>query len=139
LLAEAKRAGEQAVSESEGRVAAELEVTASRDRKRVEREGTERARRAARRASTAALDHGLQLAGLWLRDVACVADGAEELVHHCDRLDALREDATGRDAHRLRAGLGAVEDTRQRLVLNVSEELALEALAYKLARFLGGG
>src|SRR3954447_25508013 len=52
LMAEAKRAGEQAVSEAEGRLASELEVTASRDRKRVEREGGERAKRAARRAST---------------------------------------------------------------------------------------
>ena len=136
LLDAAKRAGEQAVQETEGRLAAELEVTASRDRKRVEREGAERARRAARRASTAALDHGLQLAGLWLRDLACLADGAPDVVHHADRLDALREDAAGRDAHRLRAGVDAVEDTRQRLVLNVSEELAVEALAYRLARTL---
>src|SRR3954469_12450226 len=134
LLDEAKRAGEQAVEECDGRAAAELEVTAKRDQKRIEREGNERARRASRRASTAALDHGLQLAGLWLRDLACLADGAEAAVHHCDRLDALREDAAGRTAGRLRAGLDAVEVTRQRLVLNVSEELALEALAYKLAR-----
>ena len=134
LLDEAKRAGEQAVQECEGRTAAELEVTAKRDSKRVEREGNERARRASRRASTAAIDHGLQLVGLWLRDLACVADGAEAVVHHCDRLDELREDAAGRTAAKLRAGLGAVEDTRQRLVLNVSEELALEALAYRLAR-----
>src|SRR3954452_18789022 len=136
LMTEAKRAGEQAVSEAEGRVASELEVTASRERKRVEREGAERAKRAARRASTEALDHGLQLTGLWLRDVGCVADGAEAVVHHCDRLDALREDAAGRDGARLRAAVEAVEDTRQRFVLNVSEELALEALAYKLARTL---
>src|SRR3954466_1691084 len=95
LLDEARRAGEQAVNESEGRVPAELEVTAKRDRKRVEREGTERARRASRRASTAALDHALQLAGLWLRDLACVADGALDVVHNRDRLDALREDAAG--------------------------------------------
>src|SRR3954462_621555 len=136
LLDDAKRAGEQAVQECDGRTAAELEVTAKRDQKRIEREGSERARRASRRASTAALDHGLQLAGLWLRDLACMADGAEAVVHHCDRLDALREDAAGRTAPRLRAGFDAVEDTRQRLVLNVSEELALEALAYRLARTL---
>ena len=136
LLDEARRAGEQAVQETDGRLAAELEVTASRDQKRVKREGDERARRASRRASTSALDHGLQLAGLWLRDLACVADGAVEVVDNTDRLDALREDAAGRDAHRLRAGVDAVEDTRQRLVLNVAEELALEALAYRPARIL---
>jgi DNA polymerase-3 subunit delta' len=136
LLEEARRAGDQAVQEAEGRTASELEVTAQRDRKRVEREGTERGRRASRRASTAALDHALQLAGLWLRDLACVADGALDVVHNRDRLDALREDASGRDAHRLRAAVDAVEDTRQRFVINVSEELALEALAYRLARTL---
>ena len=136
LLEDARRAGDQAVQETEGAMAAELEVTAQRDRKRVEREAGERARRASRRASTAALDHGLQLTGLWLRDLACVVDGAAAVVHHVDRLDALRDDAAGRDASRLRAGVEAVEDTRQRFVLNVSEELALEALAYRLARTL---
>jgi DNA polymerase-3 subunit delta' len=136
MMAAAKRAGEQAVAEAEGRIAADLEVTASRDRKRVEREGGERAKRAARRATTGALDHGLQLAGLWFRDLACVADGAEGVVHNTDRLDLLREDAAGRTAHKLRAAVAAVEDTRQRFVLNVAEELALEALAYKLARTL---
>src|SRR4051812_13810251 len=136
LLDEARRAAEQATAECDGVTASELEVTAKRDSKRVEREGAERARRASRRASTAALDHGLQLAGLWLRDLACIVDGVSEVVHHCDRLDALREDAAGRDAHNLRAGVDAVEDTRQRFVIHVSEELALEALAYKLARVL---
>ncbi len=32
----------------------------------------------------------------------------------------------------LRGGVALIEDTRQRLALNVSEELALEALAYRL-------
>jgi DNA polymerase III subunit delta' len=133
LLAEARRAGEQAAEEAAGGTAAELEVTAKRDQKRVEREGNERGRRASRRASTGALDHGLQLTGLWFRDLAAVLDGAEEVVLHTDRLDALREDAAGRDAARMRACVDLVDDTRQRLVLNVSEELALEALAYRLA------
>lgn len=133
LLAQAKQAGEQAAAEAEGRTQAELEMSSKRDRKRVEREGGERAKRAARRASTGALDLGLQLTGLWLRDLACVADGAPEVVHNADRLDQLREDAAGRDAHRLRAGVDLVDDTRFRLQLNVTDELALEALAYRLA------
>jgi DNA polymerase-3 subunit delta' len=108
-------------------------VTATRDRKRVERETTERARRASRRAATAALDHALQLAGLWFRDCAAMADGAEEAVLNVDRLDALREDAGLRDARGFRAALRLVDDTRERFALNVSEELALEALAYRLA------
>jgi DNA polymerase-3 subunit delta' len=136
LLAQAKAAGEQAAAEAEGRMTDDLEYAAKRDRKRVEREGGERAKRAQRRASTSALDLGLRLTGLWLRDLACVRDGAEEVVHNVDRLDALRADAEGRDPHRLRAGLDLVDDTRMRLQLNVTEELALEALTYRLAEAL---
>jgi DNA polymerase-3 subunit delta' len=108
-------------------------MTAKRDRKRVEREGGERAKRAARRASTGALDLGLQLTGLYLRDLACVADGLPEVVHNADRLEQLDHDAAGRDAQKLRAAVDLVDDTRFRLQLNVTDELALEALAYKLA------
>ena len=57
---------------------------------------------------------------------------AEELVHHSDRLDALREDADGRAQAVLLEKVALVDDTRARLALNVSEELALEALAYRL-------
>jgi DNA polymerase-3 subunit delta' len=133
LLDQAKQAGEQASAEADGRTQAELEMTAKRDRKRVEREGGERAKRAARRASTGALDLGLRLTGLYLRDLACVADGVPEVAYNADRLDQLRDDADGRDAQRLRAGIELVDDARFRLQLNVTEELALEALAYRLA------
>jgi DNA polymerase-3 subunit delta' len=54
-------------------------------------------------------------------------------VLNVDRLDALREDAALRDARGFRAALKLVDDTRERFALNVSEELALEALAYRLA------
>ena len=84
---------------------------------------------------TAALDLALSVCGLWLRDVACVADGAEDVVHATDRLDALREDAAGRDVHRLREAVALVDETRAALVmLNATEELALEALASRLGR-----
>ena len=85
---------------------------------------------AERRASTGALEHALQLVGLWFRDLACVAAGAEELVHNGDRLDALREDAAKGNAWR--DAVTKVDDTRAALLLNVSEELALEALACRL-------
>src|SRR4051794_15219270 len=133
LLVQAKAAGDAAAAECDELGAADLEVTASRDRKRVERDTTERARRASRRAATATLDHALQLAGLWFRDCAALADDAEEAVLNVDRLDALREDAALRDARGFRAALRLVDDTRERFALNVSEELALEALAYRLA------
>jgi DNA polymerase III subunit delta' len=132
LLAQGKAAGEQASAEADGRTQAELEMTAKRDRKRVEREGGERAKRAARRASTSALDLELQLVGLYLRDLACVADGVPEVVYNVDRTEQLQADAAGRNAQRLRAGIDTVDDVRFRLQLNATEELALEALAYRL-------
>jgi DNA polymerase III subunit delta' len=133
LIEIAGATGDAAAGEVRGRVAAEQELLPGKERKKAEREGEEQARRAHRRARSGALDQALQLVGLWLRDVACVADDAEDLVHHTDRLEALREDASGADAHRLRAGVLLVDDTRASLVLNPTEELALEALAYRLA------
>jgi len=136
LLDVRARRGERAVAELEARLAEELELVARRERKRVENEYAERIRRTRRRVETGTLDLGLQLSGLWLRDVACVAWGADELVHHVDRGAALTEDAAGRDPQRLRAGVELVEDTRRRLRSNVTEELALEALAYRLESVL---
>ena len=136
LLDVRARRGETAVAQLEVRLAEELELVPRRERKRVENEYAERIRRTRRRVETGALDLGLQLSGLWLRDVACVAWGAEELVHHVDRGAALAQDAAGRDPQQLRAGVELVEDTRRRLRSNVTEELALEALAYRLESLL---
>jgi DNA polymerase-3 subunit delta' len=130
LLDEARRAGARAREAVEAALAEELSYLPKKEHRRRTTEFTERARRAERRAMTGALDHALQLAGLWYRDLACVAAGAEELVHNRDRLDILRGD--GRDAAALRRAVELVDDTRARLALNVSEELALEALAYRL-------
>ncbi|HZV73004.1 MAG TPA: AAA family ATPase [Conexibacter sp.] len=136
LLAVRRRRGDAAVAEVEAQLAEQLEFVARRERKRVENDYADRIRRTRRRVETGALDLGLQLSGLWLRDVACVAWGAEDLVHHVDRAAALSEDAAGRDPQRLRAGVELVEDTRRRLRSNVTEELALETLAYRLEALL---
>jgi DNA polymerase-3 subunit delta' len=122
--AAAKQAVEQALQQ-------ELEYLPKKGHKRRETEFTERARRAERRARTEALDHALQLAGLWYRDLACVAAGASELAHHSDRARELETDA-GRAPQALRRAIEPVHDTRSRLVLNVGEDLACEALAYRL-------
>jgi DNA polymerase-3 subunit delta' len=84
---------------------------------------------------TDALDLALQLVALWFADLAVLRWGAEELVRNCDRLSELREDAVA-DAGRLRMAIELVEDTRQRFELNVSEDLACEALAYRLEQVL---
>ena len=126
--------GAAARAEHEERLAEELQFLPRKEHKRRETEISEQARRAERRAQTAALDHGLQLAGLWYRDLACVAAGAPELAHHADRAAELAADAEGRGLAALRAAAELVDDTRARLALNVSYDLACEALAFRLER-----
>ena len=81
------------------------------------------------------LDLGLQVVALWYADLARQSWGAEDLVRNADRAPALADDA-GIDPQRLRAAVELVEDTRQRFQLNVTEELACEALAYRLENAL---
>jgi DNA polymerase-3 subunit delta' len=139
LLRQARAEGDRAQAAVEEAAEREAELVPQRERRRVAREAGERARRAHRRAATAALGATLGIAGLWFRDLACVAEGAPELVLATDRTDALAQDAEGRSAHRLRAALDQVEATRASLQLNPSEELALEALAFRLGDELRSG
>jgi DNA polymerase III subunit delta' len=132
LLELARDAGAREGEAAAAAAQEELELLPARERRRQEREGTEARRRLERRARTEALDLALRLAELWLRDVMCVCDGAPELVHAVDRREQLAEDAEGRDGARLRCGMALVADTRLSLAVNVSEELALEGLAYRL-------
>lgn len=159
LLEAAKAAGAAAGERAQERLERELELVPSRERKRHEREGAEARRRGERRARTSTLDLGLRLAELWLRDVLCVREGAPELVYAVDRRTQLVQDAgvrgggspgegggpagrgepggSGeRDSVALRRAVDLVADTRLSLSLNVSEELALEALAYRLQALL---
>jgi DNA polymerase III subunit delta' len=138
LLALAREDGAAAGEADAERAGAELELLPARERRRHQREANEAQRRAERRARTRTLAEGLRLAELWLRDVWCIAEGAPELVYACDRREELRGDAAGREPVALRAGVELVRDTRLRLGLNVAEELALEALAYRLQALLGG-
>ena len=137
LLDHARAAGARASAAIERALDDELSFSIVKDHARLRREAAERGKRAARRAQTAALDRGLAIVGLWLRDVACVADGVPELVHHSDRRAQLDEDAArGHGAARLRAAQGLVEATRASLQFNPNEELALDALGSRLARTL---
>jgi DNA polymerase-3 subunit delta' len=136
LLALRRARGDAAAAALDADLVERLEVTAKKDRRRLETEHAERVRRVRRRAETGALDLGLQVTGMWLRDLACVRWGAEDLVAASDRLDALRAAAGEHDPAALRRGVELVEDTRQRLIYNVAEELALDALASRLLRVL---
>jgi DNA polymerase III subunit delta' len=136
LLAAVRTRGDATRLELEARAVAELELYPRKERKRVETEWSDRIRRVRRRVETSILDLGLQLVALWFADLACLAWGAEDLVRNVDRVAELHADG-GRDPQRLRAAVELVEDTRQRFQLNVTEELACEALAYRLERTLG--
>ncbi len=132
LLELARMAGEPAVAELERGRDDALELVARRDRRRLETEHGERVRRARRRAQTETLDLALALIALWYRDLGCIAFGAPELVAHADRRAELQADAADRDGRVARRAVELVEETRRRLSVNVTEELACEALAFRL-------
>jgi DNA polymerase-3 subunit delta' len=136
LLAAVRTRGEAAGSALEALAEAELELTSRKERKRVETDWTERIRRTRRRVQTAALDLALQLVALWFADLVLLAYGAPDLVRNRDRTAELAEDPAPAP-ERLRAAVQLVEETRERFLLNVSEDLACEALAYRLERTLG--
>jgi len=72
---------------------------------------------------------------LWFSDLAALAWGADSLVRNVDRLGDLREHPDVAPAQAF-AAIELVEETRRRFELNVSEELACEALAYRLEKVL---
>jgi DNA polymerase-3 subunit delta' len=136
LLDIGKIAGELAGEREGERLEGELELVPKKERRRYERESLDARRRVERRARTGALDLVLRLAELWLRDLLCVVEGAGELVYAVDRRGELERDAGGCEGASLREAVQLLQDTRLRLGLNVSEELALEALAYRLESLL---
>jgi DNA polymerase-3 subunit delta' len=133
MLKSAERAGEEA--ESVVREALEEEKEAGM--KRSARDIADASKRAGRRRRTDLLDLGLNLVAVWFRDLAAVASGAGDVVYNRDRLADLQSQAAGLDPGSARRAAELVQDTRRRLDLNVSEELALEALSFRLAAVLG--
>jgi DNA polymerase-3 subunit delta' len=138
MLAGVRARGEATTLALQARAEAEAELYPRKEQKRVLTEWSERIRRARRRVETGALDLALQVVSLWYEDLACLAWGAEDLIRNCDRLEQLRGDA-GPEPRGLQRAVELVEDTRMRFQLNVSEELACEALAYRLERVLANG
>jgi DNA polymerase III subunit delta' len=136
LLAVVRTTGEAVKVDLERRANEDLELYPRKERKRLEAEWLERIRRSRRRAETRSLDLGLQVAALWYGDLAALAWDAAELVRNVDRLPDLRA-AAGSDPKRLLSGIELIEETRRRFQLNVSEELACEALAYRLEHLFG--
>lgn len=132
VLDVARAAGVRAGEDTQERLQHALELAPAKERKRLEREGVEVRRRAERRGRAQTLEQALRLVELWLRDLLCLAEGVGELIHNVDRRAELEQDGAACPGGRARAGITLVQDTRLRLTLNVSEELALEALAFRL-------
>ncbi len=127
---------EDAGRETERRL--ELEPK-GRDRRALERELEDASKREGRRARTEVLDLGLELAAVSFRDLACVSEGADDAVLATDRIAELVPAAAGRDPRRLRDAVERCDETRQSLQVNVTEELALSALTFRLRRLVGSG
>jgi len=131
------RAAELAGDDAEAATRMTLEDEAESGVKRSAKDIADEAKRMARKRRTETLDLGLELVARWYRDLAASASGADEVVYNADRLGELRLRAARVDSGHSRRAVELVEDTRRRLDLNVSEELALEALAFRLAAVLG--
>jgi DNA polymerase III subunit delta' len=129
LLDAAEKAGEDAEATARERLEEEAEAGV----KRSARDISDEAKRAGRRRRTEILDLGLELTASWFRDLVAAASGAAEVAHSRDRLSELQSVAA-LEPSRPRRAAELVQDTRRRLDLNVSEELALEALAFRLQR-----
>ena len=125
----AKETGDQAGE----RVSAELGGEVKEGIKHTKTEIEEATKRAQRRARTKVLDLSLSLAASWARDLATVKAGAPELVFNTDRLEVLEEQAEDVRPEAARSAVELIAGTRRRFDLNVSEELALEALCFRLA------
>jgi DNA polymerase III subunit delta' len=140
LLEAAERRGEEAGEEAKASFDAladqAKDASDKRGEQRLRKEGAEAAKRATRRGRTEALDVGLALVAGWLRDVAATGDGAPDLALNADRGPALAEDAEGLDPRKARRAAELVMGTRRRLSVNVSEELAVEALAFRMEAVL---
>jgi DNA polymerase-3 subunit delta' len=135
LLDRAAESGARAEAEAKVELERMLELEPKRGRGST-REHELQARRARRRAHTVSLDQGLELIGLWFRDLVAVASGSEAQVLNSDRLVELQEDARGRDVSRLVDCVDLCEETRLRLERNVLEDLALQALFNRLRRLV---
>jgi DNA polymerase-3 subunit delta' len=128
LLKAAESAGEEAEETTRKLLDEETEAGVKRSAKDI----TDEAKRSGRRRRTEVLDLGLEVVASWFRDLAATASGAVEVAYNKDRLAELQSAASS-DPSRPRRAAELVQDTRRRLDLNVSEELALESLAFRLA------
>jgi hypothetical protein len=133
LLQRAEERRESAEASVEERKRERLEQEPrGRERTAIEREFDETAKRDGRRARTEVLELGLELAAIAFRDLVAAASGAAGAVLGTDRIADLAKASDGRDPVRLREAAECCEATRSAFQLNVTEELALSALTFRL-------
>jgi DNA polymerase III subunit delta' len=135
--ADDRRAGAESEISSQATQRLELEPK-DRHRRFLERTFEESGKRQGRRAHTEVLELSLVLMALLLRDLACVGIGASDVVFATDQIESIAQAAKGNlDPHNLYSAATTCEQTRQSLQLNVTEDLALEALSIRLAGLVG--
>lgn len=133
LLQRAEERREVAEADVDARKRERLEQEPrGRERNALEREFDETAKRDGRRARTEVLELGLELAAIAFRDLVAAACGADAAVLGSDRIADLAPAAEGRDPAKLREAAERCEEARSSLQLNVTEELALSALTFRL-------
>lgn len=132
ILGQAKAAGEH----SGELVQTEFDTDKEEGIKHTKTEIEEAVRRAQRKTRTGMLDLGLHLCAAWARDWAAVAAGAPGVAFNSDRLEVLESQAGRVELSAARQAISQIQETRRSFQLNVSEELALEALAFRLEKTL---
>lgn len=132
LLKLAEAAGTEAAERAERELDSEKEDGI----KHTARERDEAVRRARRRARTATLALALSLAAAWARDWMCVTSEAEEITFNRDRVELLQDQSRRIRPSAAREAVKVIADTARSFRLNVSEELALEAMSFRLEALL---
>jgi DNA polymerase-3 subunit delta' len=139
VLARASEAAEAAEKHSLDQLAEALEAfPKGRERSAAQKEGEQAAKRIARHVRSDQLDRSLSVCSLLLRDIAAAAGGAGDLIFARDREPSIMRSADGRKVEPLLEAAEAVETTRRQFSRNVADELALQALSFRLDRLLAG-
>jgi DNA polymerase-3 subunit delta' len=139
ILLRAVNAGEQA----EAQQLAELEeridaLPKGREKAAFQKDGEQSAHRSARRVRSDSLDRSLRIAALLVRDIAASSAGSGDLVLARDRSATIEKVSAGRPIRNLLSAAEVIDETRGFLKRNVSEELTLQALSFRLDRELAG-
>ena len=139
VLTRAVNAGEQA----EAQELADLEeridaLPKGRERSAFQKDGEQSAHRRARRVRSDSLDRSLRIAALLLRDLAAAAAGSGDLALARDRAATIQKASAARPIGKLLSAAAEIDDTRGSLCRNVSEELTLQSLSFRLDRELAG-